>query len=271
MAYNFDAKLEDILKIVYSEDKRIVFQVDSMKYTIEELDKLKKKTNCPARNTQRLWDLAMKNNSNTRFFNALIELENSCILLDQYYDFMQKTMFELAMLYVQTYVPVQKAMKKPIPESYEKNFFGLSRNDCNEIFRYIKVWEFNGFIMPKYDYCVKSGKQTLFNIEEKEIAQKLDELGYANYIFELKDVYNEKFEKTIGFFNEIREKLEEIKNALVKSNFYFHYKHPVPFDYNDGSRKPIGSVDSEQMLSQQMRKFHKEYREKCINEDELLK
>ena len=42
MAYKFDAKLEDILKIVYSEDDRIISEVESMKQTILELDELKK-------------------------------------------------------------------------------------------------------------------------------------------------------------------------------------------------------------------------------------
>ena len=271
MAYKFDAKLEDILKIVYSEDDRIISEVESMKQTILELDELKKQTNSPARTSQRLWDLAMKNNANTKYFTSLIELENACILLDQYLDFMKKTKQEMSLLYVQFAVPLDRALKKEIPEVFLKNYHNLSRNDCNEILRYIRVWEFNGFIRPKYDYCVKSGKQSLYNIEAKDVAQKLDELGYANYIENLKKLYNKKLDETIAFYNEIKDEFEKIKNHSVLSNTYFHYQHPLPFDYNDGSRAPIGSVDSEAKLSQQKRKFHVEYREKCANEFEMTK
>ena len=108
MAYKFKSKLENIFKVLKSEDERSQSEILALKNSIKELDAKKQGANAPVKCSQHLWDLASNGNQPKReILQAIVRLENACILADQYIEFVKASRMEVDKLTAQLLIQIK--------------------------------------------------------------------------------------------------------------------------------------------------------------------
>ena len=262
MAYKFKSKLENIFKVLKSEDERSQSEILALKNSIKELDAKKQGANAPVKCSQHLWDLASNGNQPKReILQAIVRLENACILADQYIEFVKASRMEVDKLTAQLLIQLKLYEKKPIDE-YRKIFYDIPLEDCNEIFRYIKVWDVLGFVYPKYNFCIRDGSSAFYEFDDGNLFSAVQELGYAKYVCELRRLYTEKVRNVNKVYVEFNETFGKLEYSIKEINKAMKYTHYVPLNYNDGTRQPIGH-DDDTKHQKAMQQFYKEYKASC--------
>ena len=262
MAYKFRSKLENIFKILETEDKISENEIIALKNSINDMDKLKKTTNAPIKYSQFLWDKLEEvvNLEEQKVLQAIIKLENACVLADQYLEFVKTSKKEIALLAEQ--IKIQTGLQDGLIDDCKGLGFVIPLSDCNEIFRYITVWDDEGFINPKYNACIKSNFETYYAFNDAELVEQVQKFGYAQYVTKLRELYNGKVNEVCEQGKDFYKEYDKVKDDLLKINKALNYTHYVPFNYNDGTRQPIGH-DNDTKHQEAMNKFYKEYELQC--------
>lgn len=271
MTYKFDANLDDILKIVYSEKKRIYGQRDSFARSLRKLDELKIKTNAPVSSSAELWNKKVGDLLDGKSgLNSIIRLENAYIKVNQYIDFAKGTVDELYSVGAQLLVLLRKYRNEELLPDEKAISLPIDIKDCNEMMRYITVWDIHDFIMkPEEKYL--NDKVILKEFENPLLMYTLDEMGYSTYVNALIKEYKSKLKEADEMKLKTIQVDDQILDNLQYMNKVAQYKANVPYNLHDGSRAPIGcenEKESQMMHLKILNAYLKDYKQSNIKNKE---
>ena len=240
MAYKFNAKLDDILKILNSENSRIEGHKNSFQSSIERLDVLKVNNKSPITTSAELWDRRvgdlLKGKSG---LGSIIRLENAYIKANQYIDFANGTTDELYRLGAQLLVLFRKYNHQELLPDEKQISLPVDLRDCNEIFRYITVWDLNDFVYKREEKYLKD-KAVLLEFNDPLLRYSLDEMGFSEYVDALIAEYNAKLAEADKAYHECEEACKKIVDNIDFVNKLANFVPSVPYNFHDGSRAPVG-------------------------------
>ena len=239
MTYKFESNLKYVSEIVYTEQKRVELQKKSLEQSLRYLDKLKNKTKAPTKSSAQLWEQKSQNTKDAELIQFVIDFENAYIKANQFIQFANGTFDELLNIKLQT-TALSKIMKgEELSQDQKKYYHPVNLHDCNEIFRYITVWDLNDFIY-KVDEKYRDDIWVLSELNKPNIQRLLKESGYKMYVDELAVEYQKSLNKAQEMRDKTLTKYYAVKTQLDKINKEFNYTHEYPANYYDGSREPIG-------------------------------
>lgn len=274
MTYKFDANLDDILKIVYSEKKRIYGQKDSFANSVRRLDQLKVKTNAPVSTSAELWNKKVGDLLNGKSgLNSIIRLENAYIKANQYIDFAKGTIDELYGVGAQLLVLLRHYRNEKLLPDEQAISLPIGIEDCNEMMRYITVWDIHDYVLkPNEKYLMDT--VILKEFDNPLLMYTLCEMGYGDYVNALIKEYKSKLKEA----DDIKDKVLQVDNQIFDNLSYLNkiakFKAQVPYNLHDGSRSPIGcdnELKSNQMYTMVLNEYLKEYKKQnIVNKDKDL-
>lgn len=263
MAYRFYSKLDVVLKVLYSEDERNQLEKRAMQDALIYLDDLKAKSKSPIKYSADLWKLSSPNYQKGKtVVDAVIRLENSYILAQQYSEFIKETTFEIDLLLKQLFIIYKMQTNSNIAQEILDANLNLPLNDCNEILRYIKGWDMQHFILPKYKSCVQTPQRVLEEFKDPIMRFSLQELGLDKYVDNLVDVYKKEIARVEKQYCSIIAQMKDIERRILVINSNANYRHYCPLDAIDKSRVPIGN-ENDDYYQVSIKKLFKEYEKYC--------
>ncbi len=276
MAYFFVLKMEQLTKVACTEQERLQSRVKVFCDTLKELDELKKNNSTPITTSAELWQKVAEGLSEGKTaLNYIINLENAYIKAKQYIEFADTTRIALKLLNNQIYLVNAIHNNKELTEKQLNLYHNFTITDCNELFRYYTVWDYQDNIL-KLENKYINDQDKIDEMQQGMIKYSIEEMGYGDYVNELIKLYNEAVEEAIKWQDTIINKYDEVYNELCNTNKSISYKYDKSYTSYDESRAPLGyesaersQLEYQKLMNEAIKNYKKENLKKDQKEDVL--